>query len=193
MNPSNIVRVGAVCAALVVGACGFSPSGQGTPGSGASSGSGTGNTTGLGNFGGSSSGQGGLTGQGGGMQCGSVDRPSAKLPPDILIVLDASGSMNEDSANASCTGGCGANSKWALLTPALNQVVMQTETDGELGPQAVRRHEQHMRRRRQHRRCPVGANNAAAIAAAIAAPHRRGRQRHQRQLDAHAGARRMRP
>ena len=100
MNPSNIVRVGAVCAALVVGACGFSPSGQGNPGSGASSGSGTGNTTGLGNFGGSSSGQGGLTGQGGGMQCGAVDRPSTKLPPDILIVLDASGSMNEDSANA---------------------------------------------------------------------------------------------
>jgi hypothetical protein len=55
MNPANIVRVGAVCVALFVGACGFSPNGQGNPGSGASSGSG--NTTGLGNFGGAAAGR----------------------------------------------------------------------------------------------------------------------------------------
>ena len=169
MNPSNIVRVGAVCAALFVGACGFSPSGQGNPGTGASSGSG--NTgTGLGNFGGSSStGQGGLTGQGGGQQCGSVDRPSSKLPPDILIVLDASGSMNEDSANASCTGGCGANSKWALLTPALNQVVMQTETEVNWGLKLFADTNNTCGVGANMAAVPVGANNAAAIAAAIAA------------------------
>ena len=70
-------------------------------------------------------GQGAVTG----MNC--ADDPAAmlnKLPPDILIVLDASGSMNEDSANDSCSGGCGANSKWAMLTPGLNQVVAQTDT-----------------------------------------------------------------
>ena len=64
--------------------------------------------------------------------CGETVRPTTKLPPNILIVLDASGSMNQDANNATCgTGmmnGCGANSKWALLTPALNSVVMQTET-----------------------------------------------------------------
>ena len=169
MHPSNIVRVAAVCAALFVGACGFSPSGQGTPGSGASSGSGTGNTTGLGNFGGSSSGQGGLTGGAGNMQCGSVDRPSTKLPPDILIVLDASGSMNEDSANMSCTGGCGATSKWALLTPALNQVVMQTEATVNWGLKLFADTNNTCGVGANTAAVPVGTNSAAAIAAAIAA------------------------
>ena len=75
MHPSNIVRVGAVCVALVVGACGFSPRAGRVRSSGASSGAG--NTTGLGNFGGTSSGQGGLTGQGGSMECGAL-RPSRR-------------------------------------------------------------------------------------------------------------------
>ena len=33
------------------------------------------------------------------MNCADVEQPLNKLPPDILIVLDASGSMNEDSNN----------------------------------------------------------------------------------------------
>jgi hypothetical protein len=167
MNPSNVVRVGAVCVSLVVGACGFSPSGQGNPGSGASSGAG--NTTGLGNFGGTTSGQGGLTGQGGNMQCGSYDRPSAKLPPDILIVLDASGSMNEDSTNTMCTSGCGANSKWALLTPALNQVVMQTETTVNWGLKMFADVNNNQCGVNNMAAVGVAPNSAAAIAAAIAA------------------------
>ena len=91
MSPAKIVQLGAACIALLVGACGFSPSrpaNSGTAASGASSG--TGNQTGIGNFGGTTSGQGGLTGQGGGQQCGAVPKSSSKLPPDILIVLDAS-------------------------------------------------------------------------------------------------------
>ena len=129
MHPSNIVRVGVVCTALFVGACGFSP---GKPVSGAG---GAGNTvvTGIGNFGGASSGQGGLTGNGGGQECASYDRPSAKLPPDILIVQDASGSMNQDPTNATCQGGCGAGSKWALMIPAINQVVMETQAEVNWG------------------------------------------------------------
>jgi len=67
------------------------------------------------------------------MNCAAVDQPLNKLPPDILIVLDASGSMNEDSNNMSCSGGCGANSKWALLTPALNMVVMETQAEVNWG------------------------------------------------------------
>jgi hypothetical protein len=129
MYPSNIVRVGVVCVALVVGACGFSP---GKPVSGAG-GAGNRTVTGIGNFGGSTSGQGGLTGNGGGMECGSREMPSSKLPPDILIVLDASGSMDEDAMNMSCTGGCGTMSKWGLMTPAINTVVSQTETDVNWG------------------------------------------------------------
>jgi len=133
MHPSNIVRVGSVCVALVVGACGFSP-GKPVSGSGGSSNPGTGNQTGLGNFGGSSSGQGGLTGNGGSMECGAREMPSSKLPPDILIVQDASGSMNQDAMNMSCPNpGCGAASKWALMIPAINTVVQDTQTEVNWG------------------------------------------------------------
>ena len=59
--------------------------------------------------------------------CGVIPGPVSILPPDILIVQDASGSMNQDATNADCNGGCGASSKWALMIPAINQVVSQTE------------------------------------------------------------------
>ena len=67
------------------------------------------------------------------MECGAFDKPSLKLPPDILIVLDVSGSMDQDAMNAMCSGGCGATSKWALMTPAINTVVQQTETEVNWG------------------------------------------------------------
>ena len=55
---------------------------------------GTGNSSGAGLVGGGAAqnGQGNVTG----MNCREVMQPLAKLPPDILIVLDASGSMNDD-------------------------------------------------------------------------------------------------
>src|SRR5688500_7193225 len=132
MKPSSILQISTAAAALLLGACGFSPN-QGPTGSGGTTGN-----MGRGGFtlaGSSGTGTGGLTGTAGtgsGTMCGETIRQTTKLPPNILIVLDASGSMNQDSANATCgTGmmtGCGANSKWALLTPALNQVVMETQT-----------------------------------------------------------------
>lgn len=60
----------------------------------------------------------------------------AALPPDLLIVLDRSGSMNEDSSGMGCMGmggrggrnmGCGMNSKWYQVTTAINNVVAMTE------------------------------------------------------------------
>ena len=48
-------------------------------------------------------------------------------------MLDASGSMNQDVNNGDCGGSCGAMSKWALLTPALNDVVMQTQGEVNWG------------------------------------------------------------
>ena len=90
----------------------------GTAGTGAAS---TGGTTGGGII--------GAAGAGGGFECGTVERPTSVLAPDILLVQDASGSMNEDPTNASCSPpGCGASSKWALMTPAITEVVTQTET-----------------------------------------------------------------
>jgi hypothetical protein len=87
---------------------------------------------------------------------------------DILLVQDKSGSMNDDINDTACTGGCGANSKWAQVTAAINQVV--GATDGAVdwglkffatGPSA----------------CavagtvevPIAPANATAISAAIAA------------------------
>ena len=166
MHPSNIVRLGALCAGLVAVGCGFSP---GKPVSGTG---GTGNIHistgggGIGNFGGTTSGQGGLTGQGGNMACGAVPKSSAKLPPDILIVLDASGSMNDDATNTSCGNmGCGATSKWALMTPAINQVVTDTQAEvnwglkffADSGSCGVN----------NNAAVPVAVNNSAAIGTAI--------------------------
>jgi hypothetical protein len=99
MHSSIILRVGALCVGLAVVGCGFSP-GKPVSGSAGTNGGvvGGGGVTGIGNFGGTTSGQGGLTGQGGNMGCATFPKSSSKLPPDILIVLDASGSMNADDA-----------------------------------------------------------------------------------------------
>lgn len=49
------------------------------------------------------------------------------LPPDLLIVLDRSGSMNQDSAGTMLTAG-DPNTKWALMTAAIKNVVNASET-----------------------------------------------------------------
>ena len=163
MHPSNIVRIGVVCTALFVGACGFSP---GKPVSGAG---GAGNTvvTGIGNFGGSNTGQGGLTGQGGGQECGAFDKPSSKLPPDILIVQDASGSMNQDKDNMTCMNGCGAASKWALMIPAINQVVAETQGEVNWGLKLFADTDSTCGVSPNNVAVPIAANNAAAVANVI--------------------------
>lgn len=110
------------------GACTFAPptaggagasSGGGPLGSAASSGTGTGLIGG----GGAQTGQGNING----MNCAQVNQQVAKLPPDILIIQDKSGSMNDDPATGmTCnTAGC---TKWDQTTAALTQVV--TATDG---------------------------------------------------------------
>src|SRR5262245_24148749 len=104
----------------MAGACDAKPLVPDSTGSagaiGAAGTTGEGGTTGFGNFGGSTTGGGGLTGVGGGMQCGAVPYPIQAIAPDILILLDASGSMNNDTADNACSAGCGATSRWALTT-----------------------------------------------------------------------------
>ena len=64
-----------------------------------------------------------------------------KVAPDILILLDRSGSMNDDVNNQMCRPdggvgaamGCGASSKWAQVTPAIMQVVSETQADVNWG------------------------------------------------------------
>jgi hypothetical protein len=138
-------------------ACGFNPGPAGsgveeTSGSAASSGNSSG--SGKGGSGGGTlvitgqglSGGGGDIGTGsGGMSCGVSATPVMPLPPDILIVQDKSGSMTE-MANGCCCGGngangnncnavcsqnnnddCGAMSKWAQVSAAMDTVVMATQ------------------------------------------------------------------
>src|SRR5262245_18981486 len=61
------------------------------------------------------------------MNCAAVNQGAAPLPPDILILLDRSGSMEWD-APATCRINCGANSRSRQVTDALNQVVPTTDT-----------------------------------------------------------------
>jgi hypothetical protein len=55
--------------------------------------------------------------------CGSVVGLLQPLQPDVLLVLDKSGSMSNEPDGTTCQGGCGAKSKWAQVTTALDQVV----------------------------------------------------------------------
>lgn len=66
--------------------------------------------------------------------CGIKTFGLRMVPPDLLIVLDKSGSMNQLPDGTMCApdGGviatCGPMGKWAQMTAAINQVVKQTET-----------------------------------------------------------------
>jgi hypothetical protein len=52
--------------------------------------------------------------------CATTNPQTTNLPPDILIVLDRSGSMKDTIEGTTCNNGCGANSKWTQMTDALN-------------------------------------------------------------------------
>lgn len=99
---------------------------------------GTGNTGGAGfivGTGGSGSGDAGSSGSGngGGTTCAQQQVPIKALPPDILIIQDRSLSMNDDSNDNQCTGGCGSNSKWAQVTTAIGNVATATQSSVNWG------------------------------------------------------------
>jgi hypothetical protein len=94
----------------------YHPGGLGGAGAGASSGGGGTN----GAFG---------SGPDGGPFCGTLYfGVAAPTHPDILLVMDRASSMNDDSNETSCPGGCGANSKWALLSAAIDRMVTNRPT-----------------------------------------------------------------
>jgi hypothetical protein len=98
--------------------------------------------------------------------CGSVPFGVTTLPPDLLIVLDRSGSMDQSVTGGNCGAGC--VSKWTQVITAINEVVMKTEANINWGLKFFG----------TDNACAVaagasvapGPNNAAAIAAAIADP-----------------------
>lgn len=65
--------------------------------------------------------------------CVATNPMTTNLPPDILIVLDRSGSMNEDLTGMSCAAGCGATSKWSITTAALASYLPMVEGVVNLG------------------------------------------------------------
>jgi hypothetical protein len=151
---------------LAFGGCTFAPpaaggagaSSGGPLGSGASSGTGTGLIGG----GGAQTGQGNITG----MNCAAVPQPVAKLPPDILLILDKSGSMN-DSADGTCTGNCGANSKWNQMTGAITQVLTTTDMGVNWGLKFFTSPGGGMCTVNNGADVPIAANNATAVNNAI--------------------------
>jgi hypothetical protein len=159
----------AMTTALALGGCGFTPKGAQATGAGTGAGNSTGITiTGAGASSGTgNSGGGNNTGNSSvDANCGAKDKPANRLPPDILLVYDASGSMNEDIMNVSCTApGCGANSKWSVMAPAVNEVVSATQNDVNWGLKFFA----------SDSTCgvnatanvPVGAGSAAMVATAI--------------------------
>jgi hypothetical protein len=150
------VRQAAIVAVIATAGCsGFKMAGSGarTGAAGAAGGrAGTGGAAGSGGLGGG--GAGGRGGTGGSTpiiiidasvtdsngqsnpdaNCGARSKTATKVPPDILILLDRSGSMNEClGPDAGMGTNCGANSKWALLIPAITQVVAETDTEVNWG------------------------------------------------------------
>lgn len=116
--------------------CGFSPSSPtgttGTGGAGATSGAAGNSGVATGGAGGQKQGGGGgdigiVGGAGGAPTCGQSNTPLQMLPPDVLVVQDKSLSMNDDSNDNACTGGCRANSKWSQVSAAIENVVMTTQ------------------------------------------------------------------
>jgi len=79
--------------------------------------------------------------------CIEANPQTKVIPPDVLILLDRSGSMLQDITGASCTGGrsggtggrggggnptggvgdCGPNSKWTQMTTALKEILPVNE------------------------------------------------------------------
>src|SRR5262245_56791235 len=111
---------------LIVGACG----GGGTL-TGAGGGGPLGHGGGIvltGSAGATGTGTAGITG----MDCAARPIPLQRVPPDILIVVDTSASMN-DAADGSCAGGCGAGSKWAAAVSGIDSVAGSTSNDIKWG------------------------------------------------------------
>lgn len=59
--------------------------------------------------------------------CVRTSPMTTNQPPDILILLDRSGSMNEDLSGTMCTNGCGVNSKWSIATTTLSTFLPTVE------------------------------------------------------------------
>lgn len=145
----STARAAWIVGAVVMAGCGFKSAGgtTGIAGSGGGSQAGAGGlggaagTTGNAGKGGSTPViivTGGSTGTDGGVvsldaNCGTKTQSAKMIPPDIMLVMDRSLSMTNDVDDKQCPGAtgnlgnCGANSKWEIVLPVLNQVITNTD------------------------------------------------------------------
>jgi len=65
--------------------------------------------------------------------CVATTPQTSSLPPDVLIVLDRSGSMNDMIDGTTCRGGCGAQSKWSQMTSALDAFIPTVQSSVNWG------------------------------------------------------------
>ena len=99
----------------------FTTGGGGTVGAGGVTGSAGGVTGSAGGTGGDVGGSSGSA-----QFCGTAaSYAEPALRSDILIVIDRSSSMSDDSNETVCTGGCGPSSKFEVLSAALDQLVYE--------------------------------------------------------------------
>jgi len=121
---TTILSLATLGAAMTVGGCTWSP--EQNVGGGA--GGGGGRRTGGNGVGGT-----GTTVDGAGMptadsNCGVTNHMGNRLPPDLLLVFDRSGSMQEDPATGNnCMPQATCPSKWNQAKAAVTQAVMSSE------------------------------------------------------------------
>jgi len=76
---------------------------------------------------GGSPGTGGALGPGGTPGCNAEVVVSVGSPrADVLILMDRASSMNDDGNEMTCSGGCGATSKWSAAATAVDNLVSQS-------------------------------------------------------------------
>jgi hypothetical protein len=123
------ILLSAAVSCLLAAGCSAAPSADGSGGGGSTvpggssggggSGSGNGNVDGV-----PGSGSGG---DGSGGSCGGMEFALSKVPPNVMLVIDRSGSMKDPIANGSST------SKYADLTTAVQSLVRTYDTQMRLG------------------------------------------------------------
>jgi hypothetical protein len=124
MHRTNSLIVSFVSLGLLVG-CTWSPDAN-INGGGQAGGAGR-NTTGTG-VGGTGVGFDGGPGPTADANCGVTNHMGNRLPPDLLLVFDKSGSMQEDPTTGNnCNPVLTCNSKWHLAVDAVNTAVGNTQ------------------------------------------------------------------